>query len=188
MLLLFCAVLGFVIALACGGKVSRITRLRGLLFPIVALALSSVCGYIPTIPYILKVVLLTFSYFFSLAFAVMNRQYLLGCTLTFIGTLSNFVVIAANDFRMPISEYALVYYPDLTAQAVVEKSAVYFIAVNGNAKLLILGDVICVPFTKIGGFISVGDVFLALGVMVLIIFALAPDKLNEPIARRTPRH
>ncbi|NCC67698.1 MAG: hypothetical protein EOM14_05815 [Clostridia bacterium] len=188
MLLLFCVVLGFAIALACGGQLTRIVRLRGLLFPIIALALSSICGYIPTIPYIVKLILTTFSYFFSLAFAVMNRRYLLGSTLTFVGTLSNFVVIAANEFRMPISEYALVYYPDMTAEAVVEKSAAYFVAVNGNARLLILGDVICVPIAKIGGFISVGDVFLALGVMTLIVYALAPDKLNSPIKRRTPHH
>lgn len=176
MLLLIFVILGIGIGLLVKGKLSGLIELHGLWFPIIALAASAVPGYWHTIPLFPKAVIISFSYFCNLAFIILNRRYFLAATLSGLGTICNFIVIAANGFRMPISEYALIYYPGMTAEAVLESRANYFIAVNGKAELLILGDVICVPIPYLGGFISVGDVFLALGIFVLIIAAMTGAK------------
>lgn len=176
MLLLISVILGVAAGLINKGKLSGLVGLRGLVLPIFAFAVSSVPAYWPGIPFALKAVLLSASYFCVLAFTVLNRRYILAAFLTGAGTLCNFAVIAANSFRMPISEYALIYYPNLTAEQVVAKRADYFIAVNGDANLLILGDVICVKLPYLGGFVSVGDVFLAVGILVLVFCAMSSAK------------
>lgn len=176
MLLLIFVILGVFAALLNKGKLSGLAGLKGMHLPIAALVVSSIPGFFPGIAYMLKAVLLSFSYYCILAFAVLNRRFLLPSLLTGIGTLSNFIVIAANKFRMPVSEYALVYYPELTPEAVLAAHGDYFIAVNNEANLMILADVICIPIPHIGGFISVGDVFLAVGVSLLIFAAMSSAK------------
>lgn len=180
MLLFICVILGVAAGLLNKGKFSGIVELKGLYMPIAALVASSIPAYYSGIAYAPKAVLITFSYFCVLAFALLNRRYFLASVLSGLGALSNFLVIASNSFRMPISEYALVYYPDITAEKVVASHSDYFIAVNGDANMLILGDVICVPIPYFGGFISVGDVFLAVGMFVLIFAAMASAKEREP--------
>jgi len=190
MLLLMFVILGIVAGVLAKGKFSGLIELRGLWFPIIAFAASSVPGYAPGISLLPKAAIISLSYFCSLAFVVLNRHYFAAAVLSGLGIISNYIVIAANGFRMPISEYALVYYPDMTAKAVLESRADYFVAVNGEAELLILGDVICVPVPYLGGFISVGDVFLAVGVFILIISAMIGAKSgNEYVFSWTPhRH
>lgn len=176
MLLLLCVILGVLGGLINKGKLSGLVGLKGLVLPIIAFALSSIPAYWADIPYALKAILISANYFCVFAFAVLNRKYILASILTGLGTLCNFAVIAANSFRMPISEYALIYYPDLTAEQVIAKRADYFVAVNAEAKLLILGDVICVKIPYLGGFVSVGDIFLAIGMLVLVFAAMSSAK------------
>lgn len=176
MLLLIFVILGVGTGVLAKGKFSGLVELRGLWLPIVALAASAALGSFPNISLLPKAIIISLSYFCNLVFFVLNRHYIVATILSGIGTLSNFIVIAANSFRMPISEYALIYYPDMTAEAVLESRADYFIAVGGEANLLILGDVICVPIPYLGGFISVGDIFLTLGIFVLIVTAMTGAK------------
>lgn len=187
MLLLICVVLGVAIGLACKGRLALLARLRGLIFPILALGFFAATRFLPGQSVALRGVLTTLYYACCLGFAFLNGRHFLAGAFIALGTLSNYLVIAANGFRMPISSYALSYYPDITAQSVTEKNAGYFIE-NGDAKLLILGDVICIPLPGIGGFISVGDVLLAMGVMVLIIYAMAPKQLSRPKQKHIPKH
>lgn len=180
MLLMIFVVLGIGTGILTKGKFAGLVELKGLWFPIIALVASAVMGYAPDISLFPKMAITSLSYFCNFAFIILNRNYFLAAIFSGIGILSNFIVIAANSFRMPISEYALVYYPDMTAQAVLESRADYFVAVNGEAKFLILGDVICVPVSYLGGFISVGDVFLAVGIFILIVAAMnGAKKRNE---------
>lgn len=179
MILLLCIVLGIAAGYLAKGRISGVLELKLLWLPIAAFALSAVPSYIAGVPLFIRAVLLTGSYGACLAFLVMNREYLLGAVLAMAGTICNYLVIAANGFKMPISEYALSYYPGLTAEAVLEKRSDYFVAVGGEAKMLILGDVICIPIPGIGGFLSVGDVFLALGLMVMIISAMTRADAGE---------
>lgn len=181
MLLLIFVILGIFAALLNKGKLSGLAALKGMHLPIAALAVASIPGVFPSIANILKAVLLSSSYYCLLSFAVLNRQFLLPSVLTGIGTLSNFIVIAANRFRMPISEYALVYYPDLTPQAVLAARGDYFIALNNEANLMIFADVICVPIPHIGGFVSVGDVILAVGVSLLTFAAISSAKPKKAL-------
>lgn len=178
MLLLLCVVLGVIAGWLNGGKLSGLVRLKGLYLPIVSFILASLPGYLSEI-YVLKALSLSFSYYCILSFALLNRRYLLSCVLIGLGTISNFAVIAANRFRMPVSEYALDFYPTMTAEDVLATHADYFIAVNNDANLLILGDVICIPVPYIGGFISIGDVFLALGVFLLVLAVMSFSKAQD---------
>lgn len=179
MLLLVFIILGFGTGLLVKGKLSGLVKLRGLWLPIVAVSASAILGYTPHIPTIPKALIISLSYICNFYFFILNRYYIIAAILSGFGTLSNFIVIALNSFRMPISEYALIYYPDMTAEAVLKSHADYFVAVDGDAKLLILGDVICVPIPYLGGFISVGDVFLSVGIFVLIVSAMTEAKKKK---------
>lgn len=85
------------------------------------------------------------------------------------GTLSNLLVISQNGFRMPISTAAR-HAPDM-ADIVrrIDSGALseYMIADDG-ARLLFLGDVIHIPFLPGGGYASVGDFMLGIGIFLLV--------------------
>jgi hypothetical protein len=100
-----------------------------------------------------------------LLFFFFNRKERFPAILMTAGTLSNFAVIAANHFRMPVSPAALAMYPGLTPEAVAAKKVNYFIASNGS-RLYLLADVIPLPLGKLSGFISVGDLLLGVGLML----------------------
>lgn len=85
-----------------------------------------------------------------------------------LGTLCNYLVIAANSFRMPISVKALSVYSTMTPEAVIAQRADYFVATDG-ANFLFLGDIIYMPINVLGGFMSVGDILLAAGMFLLIV-------------------
>ena len=93
-----------------------------------------------------------------------------------LGTLSNYVVIAFNSFRMPISPTALSIYSTMTPEAVISQRADYFVATNG-ANLMFLGDIIYIPNKLFGliptkifeGYMSIGDILLSIGMFLLIV-------------------
>ncbi len=169
MLLLLSVILGLVFGLLKKGRLEKLVALRGLWLPILSFFATALIGYLPEINLLPKIILTCFSYLCIITFALINlRGSIFSCLLIGLGSLCNFVVIAVNSFRMPISESALIYYSQMTAEAVLETRADYFVAVDGRAKLMFLGDIICVPIPGIGGYISVGDILLAIGVLFLI--------------------
>lgn len=180
MLLLLGILLGVIIGFAARGRLMRLTTLRGLWLPILSFAVMPALRVFPMMPLWIKAVIMVFSYGCVLAFAYQNRKFWPASLLIAGGSLMNFAVIAANAFRMPVSQRALTIYPDMTAEAVVAKHADYFVACGDNARLLFLGDVIYVPLPLVGGFLSLGDIVLALGVGLLIVLAMveAPHKEN----------
>ncbi len=182
MLLLLSVILGLVFGLIKKGRLEKLVALRGLWLPILSFLATAVIGYLPEINLLPKIILTCFSYLCVIIFALINlRGSLLSCLLIGLGSLCNFVVIAVNSFRMPISEGALAYYSQMTAEAVLETRADYFVAVDGRANLLFLGDIICVPITGIGGYISLGDILLAFGVLFLIYFSMTR---TQPSSKR----
>ncbi len=87
-----------------------------------------------------------------------------------VGVLLNFIVIMANGGHMPVSTDALVklgLFDDL--QAVQNGKAITHTLLTGSTKLGFLGDVFMLgwpnPRPKV---ISIGDIFLAIGVFVYI--------------------
>lgn len=177
MFLLISVILGLAIGFAMKGSLHKLENLKGLWFTIAALVVTPVLGLMPEIPLVAKAILISFSYMCILLFAFANRKYPLPAALMGVGALANYVVIAANSFRMPVSPKALEFYAGMTAQAVLEKRADYFVATDG-ARLLFLGDVINIPIPVVGGFISVGDIVLSAG-LLLIVAMMMTDKNIE---------
>lgn len=168
MLLMIGLVLGLAIGALRKGSFFRLGELRGLWFAVASLVLDPILHAIPNITFWPKAILTTGCYFCILFFIAANRRYKISATFLAGGTLCNYAVRAANSFRMPVSAKALEVYEDISSQKVLQARADYFIA-DGNAKLLQLGDVIYLPFPGMESFISIGDVFLAVGVCLLVI-------------------
>ncbi len=168
MLLMIGLVLGLAIGALRRGSFFRLGELRGLWFAVASLVLDPVLHAIPNITFWPKAILTTGCYCCIQFFIAANRRYKMATALLAGGTLCNYAVRAANSFRMPVSARALEVYKDISAQAVLQKRADYFIT-DGNAKFLPLGDVIYLPVPGMKSFISIGDVFLSAGVCLLVI-------------------
>ena len=101
-----------------------------------------------------------------------------GAALLGTGTVLTYAVRAANAFRMPVSAKALEVYAGISAQEVLARRADYCIA-DGSTRLYRLGDILYLPVPGIGGFASVGDIFIAAGICFLVI-AVMGKKEPEP--------
>lgn len=174
MLLFFGLVLGLAAGAAAKGKFLRLSALRGLWFAAAPLALNPIIRFCPQITFWAKAVVITAIYLLIIMFAISNRRYLTASSSIGLGTLSNYIVIAANGFRMPVSAKALAVYTDISAQSVYLKRPDYFIAENG-ARLLFLGDVIYIPLPFMKSFISAGDIFIAAGVFLLVLTVMKDE-------------
>lgn len=91
------------------------------------------------------------------------------------GVALNFLVIAHNGFRMPVSEMALTLpaLSGIVARIQSGELAEYVIA-GVSAPLFFLGDIIYLPFLP-GGLASVGDFLLGIGVFRLILEVMRPS-------------
>ncbi|NLJ30823.1 MAG: DUF5317 domain-containing protein [Clostridiales bacterium] len=152
---------------------SEISNLRGLWLPIAGVLLDGSFSFAPRFALRYAAIITCTEYLCIFAFLYLNRRYRLSCALMAAGSLSNFLVIAANGFRMPVSAAALAMFPGMTAQAVYARRANYFI-VQGRANLYFLADIIPVPVRGFGAFISVGDLVLGVGIMLLLIAVISP--------------
>lgn len=88
--------------------------------------------------------------------------------LIFIGTLLNFIVILANDFKMPVLIADEIAYSSVNRVFLESNRDLIHTIVNNNTKLRVLCDIITLkkpyPFVKT---VSIGDIFLLLGVFWL---------------------
>ena len=188
MILFASVILGLFVGLIRRGNIFRLNSLRWLLLAILPLLSVFLMKYYPTIPLLPKAAVTTFTYLCVMIFLIVNRKYAIPAVFLGLGTLCNYLVIAANSFRMPISPTALSIYATMTPEAVISRRADYFVATNG-ANLMFLGDVIYfpkkiidgyislgnlhlkvyIPITIFEGFLSVGDILLAAGMFLLIV-------------------
>jgi len=178
MLLFLSVILGLAVGFIRKGDIFRLTNLRGLWLVIFSMAAILLIKYYPAIPYAYKVVATTLSYLCVIIFAILNRKHIVPSAFLGLGTLSNYLVIACNSFRMPISAKALLIYPTMTAEAVLSQRANYFVAIDG-ARLMFLGDVIYIPIKIFEGFLSVGDVFIAIGMFLLIVQVMVRNDMDR---------
>ncbi|MGI5978740.1 MAG: DUF5317 family protein [Oscillospiraceae bacterium] len=183
MLLLTGLIVGLAVGALRGGDLFRLGTLRGLWFAIASLVLDPLLHALPDMALWPKGILTTACYFCILMFIYTNRQYTAAAVFLGGGTLCNYAVRAANAFRMPVSAKALEVYEGLTAQEVLTKRADYFIA-DEHARLLPLGDVLYLPVPGLGGFASVGDILLALGVCLLVIAAMGKNQRQNESTER----
>lgn len=168
MLLLLSVVLGIFFGLLRKGKLFHLVSLRALWLAIVPMLSVILIKYFPQMSYLSKAFVITISYLCTFGFAFFNRKQLAPALFLGLGTVLNYLVIAINGFRMPITARALLIYPTMTAEAVAAQRADYFVAIDG-AKLMFLGDVIYFPIKPFDGFLSVGDILLAIGMFWLIV-------------------
>ncbi len=178
MLLFLSVILGLVIGHLRRGNFFYLAKLRGLWFGILPVLVGFVMGPNPGIPLPLKAALTTAAYLGVLLFAVQNRKRLWPVLVLSLGTLCNYLVIACNEFRMPVSLRALEVYPTMTAEAVLAQRADYVVA-SEETRLLFLGDVFYFPPKPFDGFFSIGDVLLALGMFWLIVHVMGKNMRGQ---------
>lgn len=122
------------------------------------------------------------SYFFAALFVVANIR-IPGMVLIAVGGLCNAVAIVANDGVMPASPAAL-----RSAGFAEEVGGFANSAAVDDPKLLFLGDVFAIPDSVpiLDNVFSIGDVFIAVGLVVLIHGVcgsrLVPARLRWPAA------
>ncbi len=169
MILLLGVLLGWAAGRILGGATARLADpgFRWLWLPI-ASAVIQMCTTplsrlipLPAESWYGFVVILTYGA--NAAFALANLRPLAGSLPILMGTLGNFAVIAANGWRMPVAPSAL-QLPQLVAPA---ERLGYYMA-DSSTRLLWLGDVLPLPLPLVGGYMSLGDILLFLGVAVLI--------------------
>ncbi len=154
--------------------------LHGLWLPIAGLLLDGSFSYLPDFTLRHAGIITCTGYLCIFAFLYLNREKRFPAILMAVGSMSNFLVIAANGFRMPVSPAALAMYPGMTAEAVYAKKVNYFIAQHG-ANLYYLGDVIPVPLRAVGGFISVGDLMLGFGLLLFIVMVFTQGRKTDTV-------
>ncbi len=179
MFILIVLALCLVIALARGGRVSRVLELRTrhlwILFIPFALQLIafSPLGDAPVSGALLAKALYVSSLAVA-ALAVWLNRHLPGLTLISLGLALNFVVIALNGGFMPVSLEAR----RLAGRASLIERDANVIPMTPDTVLPWLGDVLPlpagVPFANV---FSIGDVLITLGGIIFIWRALVPRRL-----------
>jgi len=166
--MLFVIAVAIIIGWSRGGRLANLTEIRvriwWLLF--IGFGLQAVALFLPSERHDLAVALILASYGPLLLFVWLNRR-MAGMWIAGIGILMNFTVIAVNA-GMPVMLEAIEVaggsgIPDLGARHVLMTEATW---------LPFLGDVIPLPASVI----SVGDVFLAIGIGVFV-----EDRMRQPI-------
>ena len=151
-----------------GGKLRNLTeiRVRGWWLLLVGFGLQIVAGFPPVDSHNLAVGLVLVSYLPLILVVWLNRQYS-GMWIAGIGILMNFTVIALNG-GMPVMEEA-VHLAGGSGELVLNAKHVLL---TDTTRLPFLADIIPLP----GSVISMGDVFLAIGVGVFL-----EDQMRRPV-------
>ncbi|MEA5039294.1 MAG: DUF5317 domain-containing protein [Clostridiaceae bacterium] len=121
---------------------------------------------------------LILSYLLLFVFLWFNRQARVSAALLGAGSLCNLIVIMANGFRMPVAAAALSLLPADRAQALLSGKIPMYCAVGEDTRLPFLGDILAVNLPVVGGFASIGDVLLALGIFGFVMAVMAPPRLS----------
>lgn len=186
-MVLFLVVGGFAVVLGYlfGGRLNAFEtfRLRWWVLVIIGLAIQ----FIPLpegeggTDLVVRTTALTISYSLLVAFAVANLR-LPGMPLVLIGVAANFLVIAVNG-GMPVSESALIGsgQGDVVAMLRQDGSDKHHL-MDEDDELTVLADVIAVP-KPIGQAISVGDVFVYVGLVWLTVAAMRGQIPSSPAER-----
>jgi hypothetical protein len=169
MILLLAVGIGWMLGKLAGGQARRLADpgFRGLALPIIAVALQALTGpaaqIIPGDPQRWYPYVVIVSYGANVLFALRNLSPLYGSLPVLLGTLGNFIVIAANRWHMPVAPSAAAL-PQILAPA----QRLGYALADETTRLLWLGDIMAVPVPLIGGYLSIGDLLLCLGVGALI--------------------
>ncbi|KAA0548515.1 hypothetical protein FZW96_08055 [Bacillus sp. BGMRC 2118] len=118
-------------------------------------------------------------YVVGLVFLWTNRHQH-GFILIFFGVLLNFIVMAVNGGRMPVSEEAAIILDPSFVEAL--KSGLYgkHALITESTRLALLGDIIplSAPYPK-EQVISIGDVIMNVGVFIFIQKIMIKQRIRE---------
>lgn len=182
MLLFLSIIIGLLVGIVRKGNVFQLGNLKLVWIAILPLVAVVLYKYYPSIPFWAKALITSSSYLCVMVFVVANRKYSFAAVFMGLGTLCNYLVIATNSFRMPITMKALSVYATMTPEAVIAQRADYFVATDG-ANLMFLGDVMYMPIKYLEGFFSVGDVILAIGMFLLIVQVMGKNTIDQKKAQ-----
>jgi Family of unknown function (DUF5317) len=164
----------FVIALVLGalrgGHLRNLTGIRVTLWWLLPLGfvILAIANFLPTDQHELAVALILISYLPLLMFVLLNRK-LSGIWIAGIGILMNFTVIIANAGMPVLTEAAQIVSGSTADLALGAKHVI----LTTETSLPFLADVIPLP----GAVLSLGDVFLAIGIGVFI-----EAQMRQPLA------
>ncbi|EOC99658.1 DUF5317 domain-containing protein [Caldisalinibacter kiritimatiensis] len=101
--------------------------------------------------------------------------------LVFIGTLLNFIVITANGGQMPVSGAGLENLGLMDQLNMLKQESIAtHTLVTDSSKLVFLGDIIPIPKPyPLPKMISIGDIFIALGIFFFLQGAMVNRKLSK---------
>lgn len=180
-------VLGLLLGLLSGGRLQNLANIQlrwtGLLLAavIVRFGTEALLGAGVGLVESLRLPLLTLGFGLLLVALWSNRAYP-GLSLAFLGVLSNAIAIAANGGFMPVWAVSL----DAARLTVSDVDAATHVVIEGVGadfltRALILGDVVPVPIPVIQNVVSLGDVFLTLGLAFFLFAGVVrvPTTLEE---------
>ncbi len=175
-MLLFSLICALLTGYLLGGRLSRFEKAGLRCLPLPALALLCRAAAHRT-PASAAAWLLSLSFLLVLLFALCNRHLTVSACLIALGSLCNYIVIAANGFLMPVSIGALSALSPEGAKALLAGKIPMYTAAGEHTRLLFLGDILWFPLPFFKGFASVGDLLLSAGVFFLLIALMAPVRL-----------
>ena len=182
MLLVYFVIAAIPIGYLLGGRLRNYLRnpLKFVLLPCVALLIEASFGWIDahigldTQQWLGWAVCLEYA---LLGVFIWQNRKLRGVKLLGLATLTNFIVMLANGFRMPVTP--LIYeYPALASfvERIQAGELPEYVLVDWNAPLWFLGDTIPI----FGGLASIGDLLMAVGILVIIVGLMKSPEPASP--------
>jgi hypothetical protein len=192
---LFAAVIlaAVLIGFAIGGRLSRLEAIHPRWWGLAILGLGLQFVPLPEgaagTDLVVRTSVLVVSYAMLIGFAILNLR-LAGMWLVLIGILCNFAVITVNG-GMPVGEQALIDsgQADVLETLRTERTDKHHLQ-DEDDMLVFLADVIAIP-PPIGQAVSVGDVFMYVGLIWVIAAAMrrpAPSRTPESTGRYRGKH
>jgi hypothetical protein len=95
-----------------------------------------------------------------------------GIWFFFVGQAMNLLPIAANGGKMPVSEAA----SKIANAGAVEGEMLRHCVMTSSTRFNLLADIVPIPVKFFPGVVSPGDVLIAIGIFILIQFAMCPPR------------
>jgi hypothetical protein len=171
--------LGIIIGYLCGGRLNNLkyVHIRMIYLPIAALVFSVIANKMDM--YALRHFV---SYPLIIVFLFFNIKETKAFLFAGIGLLSNFIVITANNFYMPVSNKIEELRVFLNAYNMLINGEItgYALATE-QTKLYFLADIFYIPFWPKLGFFSIGDIILGIGGMLCVVAFMKKKPQDETV-------
>jgi hypothetical protein len=185
MLLLSAIVLGVVFSLITGGRIERLSDLHlrywALLLCALFVQVLLFSTALASAPFVIQYggILYTLTLLAALAVILLNSN-IRGAKLLALGTALNTLVIVANGGQMPVDISQLRQAVGVQPAVEYRESFINTAPMTAETRLPFLGDILLTPdWLPIRNVLSVGDMAIAGGVIVLLFAAMRPGPRRE---------